>query len=60
LNGFFCFFGLRIDGLHRLGCYRRRWSHRLFNNLPMDAMSSPLAPHSISTPTYLSRLLRRR
>jgi hypothetical protein len=21
LSGFFCFFGLRIDGLHRLGCY---------------------------------------
>src|SRR5262249_45914810 len=44
LSGFFCFFGLRIDGLHRLGCYRRRWSHRLVNNLPMDASSSPLAP----------------
>jgi len=22
----------------------RRWSHRLINYLPMDAMSSPLAP----------------
>ena len=26
LSGFFCFFGLRIDGLHRPGCYARRWS----------------------------------
>src|SRR5215471_7238648 len=38
LSGFFCFFGLRIDGLHRLGCYRRRWSHRSVNNLPIDAI----------------------
>jgi hypothetical protein len=24
--------------------HRRRWSHRSVNNLPIDAISSPLAP----------------
>src|SRR5262245_33444327 len=36
-SGLCCCFGLRIEGLHRPGCYRRRWSHRSVNNLPIDA-----------------------
>src|SRR5262249_39797793 len=43
LSGFFCCFGLRIDGLHRLGFYLRRLSHRFVYYFAMDAVVSPLS-----------------
>src|SRR5262249_61171655 len=44
LSGFFCFFGLRIDGLPRQGCYLRPWAPPFVYKFSIGARFLPPAP----------------